>query len=365
MLLRIEADGDSYDASLTFVVEGVHELSMNRLVAFLVGAMMFAYAPLLALSTAFHLTAGSLGCVLLSAIVVVFVVWRNVPYRRSLVAMVTMWGGAAAVIWKVVSAVHASALDRAGGSLLGLLLNPFVVAYVGVSGLVGMAVTYYVHDAGNVKMNRIVQVALQLCGVGLMVGSATTWVGGGVWCGVVVGWRWRSGVGRRVARETARKTMTRNLGTVAHSHPPALELDFSGAYEDAFGGFGVANGARAGMPGSSARHGAQRTPTAASGGTRAPEYAHEEDRTPSTPTVFQVTTTRGVPPSPTDFPEAEQARLHSLVRRGKVLNVETDRTIAIGKSKYNELFLKGYEVDFEQGTITPPSTRSRRGSFRG
>ena len=98
---------------------------------------------------------------------------------------------------------------------------------------------------------------------------------------------------------------------------------------------------------------------------RAPAYAHDDDRTPLTPTVFQVTTTRGVPPSPTDFPEAEQARLHSLVRRGKVLNVETDRTIAIGKSKYNELFLKGYEVDFEQGTITPPSTRSKRGSFRG
>ena len=81
---------------------------------------------------------------------------------------------------------------------------------------------------------------------------------------------------------------------------------------------------------------------------------------PSTPTVFRVSTTRGVPPSPTDFPEAAQSRLHGLVRRGKILNVETDRTIAIGKGKYNELFLKGYEVNFESGEITPPRTSTRR-----
>jgi hypothetical protein len=39
--------------------------------------------------------------------------------------------------------------------------------------------------------------------------------------------------------------------------------------------------------------------------------------------------------------------------------VETDRAIAIGKGTYNTLFMKGYEVDFEKGTITPPDKKTR------
>ena len=244
--------------------------------------------------------------------------------------MVAMWGGAAAVVWRVVRGVWGVGVVGGTGDMAHVLMHPMVVGYVVLSGLVGMAGTYYVHDAGNVKLNRIVEVGLRLCGLGMMVGSATTWVGGIVWCAVVVTrsgwWGWGWGLRRRRKRGALRVEVPGDVHM--------LETRDSHDQMDTPGNM-----------------------------TRPLNNISNDDRTPSTPTVFQVSTTRGVPPSPTDFPEAEQGRLHSLVRRGKVLNVETDRTIAIGKSKYNELFLKGYEVDFGAGTITPPSSR-RRQDFR-
>ena len=314
----IEADerATSPGGMLTFTVEYVHELSVPRLLVYALGAVVFASAAPLANSLAFRLTAGTCGCIAMSTILVVYVLWRHVPYKKSLAGMVALTGTSAAVMWKLVSAVH-SGVFRDDGRILDALLHPLVLAYVVVSGLVGMGVTYYVHDPGNEKMNTIVRVGLQLVGAGMMVGSATTWGGGFVWCGVVAARSvWSAGRARR-GRERPRQALHVDV-------PPSGDaFDFSNA-------------------------------------PREDDVLGEPSGPPSTPTVFRVSTTRGVPPSPTDFPEAAQVRLHGLVRRGKILNVETDRTIAIGKGKYNELYLKGYEVNFESGEITPPRTSTRR-----
>ena len=317
---RIEAEERSRSpgGGLTFTVEYVHELSVPRLAVYVLGAVVFAYAVPLANSLAFRLTAGTCGCIVMSAILVLYVVWRHVPYKKSMVGVVAVTGTSAAVLWKLVSAVH-SGVFRGDAGIVSVILHPLVLAYVVASGLVGMGVTYYWHDPGNEKMNTIVQVGLQLVGVGLMVGSATTWAGGFVWCGVVVARiLWSADRVRRGPNKPRR----------------ALHVDVPPSGDE----FDFAN---------------------------SPRMEEEMDvgpqsGPPSTPTVFRVSTTRGVPPSPTDFPEAAQGRLHGLVRRGKILNVETDRTIAIGKGKYNELFLKGYEVNFESGEITPPRTSTRR-----
>jgi len=326
---RIEAEEPSgasgaSGAALTFTVEYVHELSVSRLAVYGLGAVVFAYAGPLANSLAFRLTAGSCGCIVMSAILVLYVVWRHVPYKKSMVGVVALTGTSAAVLWKLVSAVHSGVFRGDGGFMAGTL-HPLVLAYVVASGLVGMGVTYYVHDPGNEKMNTIVQVGLQLVGAGMMVGSATTWLGGVLWCGVVVGRiLWSAGHVGRGGKSARRHGL--------HVSVPQSDMfDFATAPREAG---------------------------------REEDNAEEDFRPPSgppsTPTVFRVSTTRGVPPSPTDFPEAAQSRLHGLVRRGKILNVETDRTIAIGKGKYNELFLKGYEVNFESGEITPPRTSTRR-----
>jgi len=80
-------------------------------------------------------------------------------------------------------------------------------------------------------------------------------------------------------------------------------------------------------------------------------FSQQREAPPHTPTTFRVSTV-GTPPTPEDF--ATEVRLNELVKRGKIVNVETDRTIAIGKATYNNLFMKGYVVDFVEGTITPP-----------
>jgi len=90
--------------------------------------------------------------------------------------------------------------------------------------------------------------------------------------------------------------------------------------------------------------------------TRRPEpnygsFSQRQEAPPHTPTTFRVSTV-GTPPTPEDF--ANEVKLSEIVKRGKIVNVETDRTIGIGKSTYNNLFMKGYVVDFVEGTITPP-----------
>lgn len=80
-------------------------------------------------------------------------------------------------------------------------------------------------------------------------------------------------------------------------------------------------------------------------------FSQQQEAPPQTPTTFRVSTV-GTPPTPEDFDN--EVKLSELVKRGKIVNVETDRTIAIGKATYNNLFMKGYVVDFVEGTITPP-----------
>lgn len=78
---------------------------------------------------------------------------------------------------------------------------------------------------------------------------------------------------------------------------------------------------------------------------------------PSTPLVFQASTCHGAPPTPEEFPDQDE--LCDLVKRGRILNVQTDRIIRIGKDTYNKLYLKNYEIDFRNGTITPPDKKKQ------
>lgn len=87
-------------------------------------------------------------------------------------------------------------------------------------------------------------------------------------------------------------------------------------------------------------------------------FSQQQEAPPHTPTTFRVSTV-GTPPTPEDF--SNEVKLSELVKRGKIVNVETDRTIAIGKATYNNLFMKGYVVDFIEGTITPPDKAKKNG----
>lgn len=72
------------------------------------------------------------------------------------------------------------------------------------------------------------------------------------------------------------------------------------------------------------------------------------------------------PPAPVPAPAAAAApRLSPLVERGLILNEETGHTITIGKARYNELVSRGYVVDKEAGTLTPPPAGPKGGSGGG
>ena len=290
------------------VVQEVQQISVARCVIFMVGFVLVMFAHIISASTACRLAGGSLTFVAMSAVFLAYIVWRQIPHRKSLVAMLTLWGGAAIFIARYLLV---GSDDGEPALLPSLLRSPLCIAYLAVSGLVGMAVTYYFNDSHNEKLNTILKVGLQIIGVVCMMMSPTSLEAGAVLtvvtCASIYMYQWKH---QNHTKHSPKKNV-----------PYDLDIPNDNGWNNDVGS----------------------TPA-------------DGENTPSTPTVFRASTV-AVPPSPKDFPDTSQ--LHSLVRRGKILNMETDRTIAIGKGTYNALFLRGYEVDFEKGTMTPPSTKGK------
>ena len=292
------------------VVQEGQQLSVARCVFFLLGIILFAFSHRISASTACRMAGGSLTFISMSALFLAYIVWRQIPHRKSIVAMISLWSGAAIYFAKHLLVGS----DNGEPALLpSLLKSPLCVAYVVVSGLVGMAVTYYFNDSSNEKINTILQVGLQIIGCVCMVMSPTSIEAGIVLtvgtCGAIYMHAAKS------TKDSLKKHVPYELQIPEDIHVSSTPLKHRGDIGEG----------------------------------------------DNTPTVFRASTV-AVPPSPKDFPDTSQ--LHTLVQRGKILNMDTDRTIAIGKGTYNALFLQGYEVDFEKGTITPPSTKAGRKKFR-
>lgn len=292
-------------------LQEVQSFSLVRSTIFVAGAILVMFSHVIASSTACRLVGGSVTFVAMSGIVLAYIVWRQVPHRKSIVAMITLWSGAAIFICKTML------FGSPGGEpalLPSLMKNPLLIAYLLISGLLGMAVTYYFNDNRNEKLNTILKVGLQIVGCICMFMSPTSIEAGVILtilvCGAIYIHQksWHSKQAKPISMKTPYPLDIPN--------DPLFDVAASPEWQKTSG-----------------------------------KHHPDEINTPCTPTVFRASTV-AVPPSPKDFPDKSQ--LHSLVQRGKILNMETDRTIAIGKGTYNALFLQGYEVDFEKGTITPP-----------
>ena len=71
-----------------------------------------------------------------------------------------------------------------------VLRHPLTLAYLALSGLAGLGLTYYYNESHNRKVNTMLRVALQLLGLAAVYLRWAAVVGGGVWrrC-AAAGWR--------------------------------------------------------------------------------------------------------------------------------------------------------------------------------
>ncbi len=81
--------------------------------------------------------------------------FRNVPNKKGLILSVSLFGSTALALARF-------ALGSFFPSLQQLLYNKLVLAYIGVSGAVGLAITYYYNNPENDKFNTMLKVGLQV-----------------------------------------------------------------------------------------------------------------------------------------------------------------------------------------------------------
>lgn len=273
------------------------QFSTLKFLATVVGVFLFHSAPQLATSTPFRLAGGSLCFASLSLILLLFLAYRSLPYKRSVVVASFLFGSSVAAGIRYIFGVWIPSLGQ-------LVRNPLFLAYFGISWLLGLALTYYYDDTSNYKVNTLLRVALQLTGLAMVTASAPSYHGLAL-VGVIL------------------------LATYVYTKSWHLSLWNFGRNVDTLGKDKV-------------------TP-----------IKPEEEGSEGEPERDELGTPKTPPPRRKSQGSGEHAdeKVSPLIQMGMVLNVQTGRTIKIGNATYNSLVLKGYEVDKVAGTITPPSIK--------
>ena len=335
----------------------IDEFSMPRFIATVMGIFFFTTAPQLSESTPFRLAGGSLSFALLSSAIVLVLLYRSLPHKRSLVLGSALFGSTVAATMRFIFGTWVPSLSQ-------IIHNPLVLGYTGISALMGLALTYYYDDPSNRKLNTTLKVALQVLGMVLMGGGASSREGAfSVWAGVVGG----RVVGMAVREGGWRAALKRVALAVRHdiqeSIPDVAQRVVDGAGAGRRGrvhGGGMEEGEEEEYD----KGGEERGRILPSTVTRRRRMSAT---TPAAADDDAVAVTPGTPSAHQPIvPPPQQQSTSPLVQRGLILNVDTGKTIQIGKVTYNKLTEKGYEVDLSAGTITPPSRRaSGSGSASG
>ncbi|KAL6783880.1 hypothetical protein ACKKBG_A03850 [Auxenochlorella protothecoides x Auxenochlorella symbiontica] len=367
-----------------------------RLAAAALGALLFWHAPSLALSTPFRLTTGSLGFVALSALILLFVLYRAFPHKKRLFAAATLLGSTFLGAMRYL-------LGTWVPSLRSLATNPLVLAYLALSAVAGLVVTYWFNDTSSVKVNTILRVALQVAGLGAVAASASLPEGAAALAAGLIAARllsraplaWlrnarRIGAGAvprlvkypaaRRASLTASGRHVRGEGDPGGAASPEARQSSQAAaahHEDHPRSLSRLAAAAA-PPGPQARP----PPSTGSGAPQAPPAAEHDAEASSSQAAS------GGPAESSTHPARSQARSATatsrlasgaaaggaapsavsspLIPSGKVLNEATGNLIGVGKATYCKLLAEGYILDADRGTITPPpKARGGRGAARG
>jgi hypothetical protein len=130
------------------------------------GVALFTHAQALTASATFRLGAGALTFASGAVLVLVFILMRSVPHKRKLLT-------AAAVSASSVAAAVRWAYGTWAPDLGAILTSRAALTYFLVTGLLGLAVTYWLDDTSNVKLNNTVSGVLHLSGL-LLVFLGTT-----------------------------------------------------------------------------------------------------------------------------------------------------------------------------------------------
>lgn len=277
-------------------MDRIVQFSTQKFLATVLGVFLFHSAPRLSTSTPFRLAGGSLCFASLSLILLLYLVYRSVPYKRSVAVASFLFGSSVAAAVRYVFGVWIPSLGQ-------LARNPLFLGYFIISWLVGLALTYYYNDTSDYKMNTLLKVALQLLGLGLVTVSAPSY----------------HGLSLAVVSLLVSHLYDKLLNPLAwifrrHSKKiDSLQTDEVVRQQEF-------------------------------------EQRGGEEDTPETPPPRRKSQ-EGVGNTDQD--------ISPLVKMGMVLNVSTGRTIKIGHATYNSLVLKGYEVDKVAGTITPPLAKSK------
>ncbi|KAI7842677.1 hypothetical protein COHA_003608 [Chlorella ohadii] len=296
--------------------------SMARLLAAAVGGFLFWNAAPLSTSTPFRLTGGTLGFMALSSLIVLLYLYRRVPHKGKLLAGTAVFGSSFLATMRWLFGVWLPSAHQ-------VLHHPLTLSYLGLSGLTGLALTYYYNNTENRKINTMLRVALQLVGLGAVYLSGTTPEASTALCAGLLG--------AKVLYHLRRYRSLRSAFDSAKADVKQLASDERELPLPAAGGE------------------AERPARGAAGQPAAPSAAAQQlDRTPAVGTGRQ---------------QAAVPEVSPLIQRGLILNEETGHIIGIGKATYIRLVESGYVVDQIAGTITPPppspDSPARGGRARG
>ena len=140
-------DSDVQQSSMNVChVEHASEFSTFRAAVWMVGIAVLLNASRISTSLSFRLTAGALTFMGMSGILLLYIIWKNVPHKKSMIVTCSMFGGGMALLLRLAR--------MPSEYLLGWFSSPIFYVYLGVSGLVGMAVTYYFTSEDDVKVSK-------------------------------------------------------------------------------------------------------------------------------------------------------------------------------------------------------------------
>ncbi|BDA46042.1 probable nuclear envelope integral membrane protein 1 [Coccomyxa sp. Obi] len=330
------------------------KVSYVQLAQGVLGAALYWWAGPLSHSMFFRLSAGSLGFMMLSVLILIFVLSRAVPNKRGM-------GAACAVLGSTFTGLVRYWFGRWIPTFEQLMYSKVALAYLGASGLVGLAVTYYYDSDTNTKLQNILKYGLKLLGLALTATSTSMPEASiALACCLLA---LDVAMHARGFRRAGRNVMGagRDAGQLADA---ALQK--------------VGEHLGLGSPCSPKRTAVAPSPHVQQRVAAAPAASESPPSTTGSSQDLDAAASMPLPGDRearpqqngayTQTPKAQMQRSWQedangvespLVQRGLIFNERTGKTIKIGAATYNRLVLEGFTPDRIKGVLTPPAAAAR------
>ncbi|EIE24259.1 hypothetical protein COCSUDRAFT_65818 [Coccomyxa subellipsoidea C-169] len=316
------------------------KVSFVQLAQGVLGAALYWWAGPLSHSMFFRLSAGSLGFMLLSVLILIFVLSRALPNKRGM-------GAAFAVLGSTFTGLMRYCFGRWIPTFEQLMYSKVALAYLGASSLVGLAVTYYYDSEANTKLQNILKYGLKLLGLALTATSTSMPETSIALASCLI--TLDIAVHARGFRRTGGSVMGagRDAGQLAdaalHKVGQRLGLGSPRTQQRPV--------APAAVPDSPASTTGSSQDLDAAASMPLPgelEFKPQQNGAVSHTPRAQMLSSRHEDANGLESP---------LVQRGLIFNERTGKTIKIGAATYNKLVLEGYTPDRAAGVLTPPVTK--------